>query len=189
MPTTPPILTTARLVLRMATNDDIPGIIHYYTANHEHLAPFSQRRPADFLTEHYWQQVIAKSYDDFATDRSLRLVLFDSSKPQQMIGEVNFNNFVRGAAQFCHLGYGIDAGYQGGGYMTEALQAAIRYVFDELHMHRVMANYLPHNQRSGKVLRRLGFVVEGYARDYLLIDGAWQDHILTSLINPSWTPA
>ena len=36
---------------------------------------------------------------------------------------------------------------------------------------------------------RLGFVVEGYARDYLLIDDRWQDQILTSLINPDWHPA
>lgn len=189
MPITPPILRTDRLVLRMTTSDDIPAIIRYYTANHEHLAPFSPIRPHDFLTEPYWQQQIAKSHDDFANDRSLRLALFDRARPSLMIGEANFNGFVRGAGQFCYLGYTIDASYQGGGYMTEALHAAIRYVFDELHMHRIMANYLPHNQRSGKLLRRLGFVVEGYARDYLLIDGAWQDHIMTSLTNPDWTPA
>lgn len=49
-----------------------------------------------------------------------------------------------------------------------------------------MAAYLPDNERSGKLLKRLGFVVEGYARDYLMIDGQWQDHILTSLINHNW---
>jgi ribosomal-protein-alanine N-acetyltransferase len=70
--------------------------------------------------------------------------------------------------------------------MTEALQVAIAYVFDELKMHRIMASYLPHNQRSGRLLKRLGFVVEGYARDYLMINGQWQDHILTSLVNHNW---
>jgi ribosomal-protein-alanine N-acetyltransferase len=49
-----------------------------------------------------------------------------------------------------------------------------------------MANYMPHNRRSGNVLKRLGFVVEGYARDYLMINGKWEDHIFTSLINPHW---
>lgn len=53
-------------------------------------------------------------------------------------------------------------------------------------MHRIMAAYLPYNQRSGKLLKRLGFIVEGYARDYLTIDGQWQDHILTSLTNRNW---
>lgn len=46
-----------------------------------------------------------------------------------------------------------------------------------------MANYLPQNQRSAALLKRLGFSVEGYARDYLKINGEWQDHILTSLVN------
>jgi ribosomal-protein-alanine N-acetyltransferase len=70
--------------------------------------------------------------------------------------------------------------------MTEALSIAINYVFEELNLHRIMANYMPHNRRSGNVLKRLGFVVEGYARDYLMINGKWEDHIFTSLINPHW---
>jgi ribosomal-protein-alanine N-acetyltransferase len=45
---------------------------------------------------------------------------------------------------------------------------------------------MPRNQRSGNLLKRLGFVVEGYARDYLLINDRWEDHILTSLTNPDW---
>jgi ribosomal-protein-alanine N-acetyltransferase len=49
-----------------------------------------------------------------------------------------------------------------------------------------MANYIPCNERSARVLKRLGFEVEGYARDYLFLAGNWQDHVLTSLINPSW---
>jgi ribosomal-protein-alanine N-acetyltransferase len=67
--------------------------------------------------------------------------------------------------------------------MRESLQASISYVFSELRLHRIMANYMPFNRRSGGLLRRLGFVVEGYARDYLQINGAWEDHVLTSLTN------
>lgn len=70
--------------------------------------------------------------------------------------------------------------------MEEALRAAIRYAFADLRLHRVMANYMPANERSGRVLRRLGFTVEGYARDYLRIAGAWEDHVLTSFTNPDW---
>ncbi len=92
---------------------------------------------------------------------------------------------VRGAAQFCYLGYSIDESKQGLGLMSEALRAAIGYVFSELRLHRIMANYMPTNERSGNLLKRLGFKVEGYARDYLYLNGKWQDHILTSLVNPN----
>ncbi len=60
----------------------------------------------------------------------------------------------------------------------------IRYAFEDLRLHRIMANYVPHNQRSAHLLRRLGFVQEGYAKEYLKIAGRWQDHVLTALTNP-----
>ena len=54
--------------------------------------------------------------------------------------------------------------------------------FDELGLNRVMAGYLPHNERSATLLLRLGFEKEGYARRYLKINGKWEDHILTALV-------
>lgn len=51
-----------------------------------------------------------------------------------------------------------------------------------------LANYIPDNQRSGRVLERLGFEQEGFAKDYLEINGKWADHILTALTNPKVMP-
>ena len=73
--------------------------------------------------------------------------------------------------------------------MTEALGSALTYVFEELGIHRVMANYLPENERSAALLERLGFMKEGFARDYLMIAGRWRDHVLTAKNNPNWRPA
>ena len=96
-----------------------------------------------------------------------------------------FPEFVRGAFQAAFLGYGLARQAEGQGLMTEALTAAIGFAFDERRLHRVMANYMPTNERSQAVLRGLGFVVDGYARDYLFINGAWRDHVLTSKTNDS----
>jgi len=68
------------------------------------------------------------------------------------------------------------------GLMFEALDAAVRYAFGPLDFHRVMANYMPRNERSGRLLERLGFEKEGYAKRYLKIDGLWEDHVLTAKI-------
>jgi ribosomal-protein-alanine N-acetyltransferase len=86
------------------------------------------------------------------------------------------------------VGYSLAESKQGNGYMSEAVSLCVEYIFDELNFHRIVANYMPRNQRSGNLLKKLGFVVEGYARDYLLINGKWEDHILTSLINTHWQP-
>ena len=73
--------------------------------------------------------------------------------------------------------------------MEEALRAANAFVFDAMRMHRVMANYRPENERSRRLLERLGFEREGLARNYLFIDGAWRDHVLTSLTHPGYDDA
>ena len=112
--------------------------------------------------------------------------MFEKPGGERVVGNINFVQFQRGAAQYCTLGYGIAADREGRGLMREGLTAGIAHVFRVLNMHRIQANYVPWNRRSGGLLRRLGFTVEGYARDYLFLDGVWQDHVLTSLTNPHW---
>jgi len=70
--------------------------------------------------------------------------------------------------------------------MYEALKEACGFMFKEQNLHRIMANYIPSNKRSEKLLNRLDFQNEGYAKEYLFINGVWEDHILTSLTNSSW---
>jgi ribosomal-protein-alanine N-acetyltransferase len=106
-----------------------------------------------------------------------------------IIGTCNYTNIVRGPFQACHLGYQVARTHEGRGLMTEALRATNAFMFDVLRLHRIMANYRPENLRSARVLERLGFVREGIARDFLFIDGAWRDHVLTALVHPAYDPA
>ena len=64
--------------------------------------------------------------------------------------------------------------------MRELLHAALGWAFDGLQLHRVMAAYLPRNERSARLLQALGFEREGYAKRYLRIAGVWEDHVLTA---------
>jgi len=184
----PPVLTTPRITLRLPDVEDAEAIARYFGDNREHLSSTRPRMGAEFFTAEFWRSQASACRSEFRADRSLRLFLWENAEPERVLASANFTQFVRGAAQYCVLGYGIAADREGRGFMQEGLEAAIAYVFDELNMHRIMANYFPWNRRSGALLRRLGFTVEGYAHDYLFLDGAWQDHILTSRINPSWRP-
>lgn len=183
-----PIITSDRLLLRIGIQEDIPNILKYFIDNKAYLTPYYPTWAEHFFTAEYWNYQVENNFLEFIHDQSLKLFIFPKKQPTKIIGTINFSNFVKGAAHFCYVGYSLAEAEQGKGYMTEALKVATDYVFQELNLHRIMANYMPHNQRSGNVLKRLGFVVEGYARDYLLINGKWQDHILTSLTNPKWKP-
>ena len=69
--------------------------------------------------------------------------------------------------------------------MKSLLSFVIDFAFSELELNRIMANYMPRNNRSKRLLASLGFKEEGIAERYLLINGIWEDHVLTSLLNPN----
>jgi ribosomal-protein-alanine N-acetyltransferase len=186
MVTRRPELKTERLLLRLGIPDDISTIVEYYQLNRAYLEPFEPQRPTNFYTHEFWQTVLASRESDFRNGCAVKLLIFLQAEPKPLIGTINLNTIVRGALYGATLGYGLSAQHQGQGYMTEAGQRLIAYAFDELNLHRIMASYLPHNHRSANVLKRLGFQIEGIARDYLFINGQWQDHVMTSLINPHW---
>jgi ribosomal-protein-alanine N-acetyltransferase len=52
-----------------------------------------------------------------------------------------------------------------------------------MSLHRIEANIMPRNQRSLRVVEKLGFVDEGLSRDYLKINEKWEDHIHMVLLN------
>jgi len=179
-----PVIKTERLLLTLPSTEAAPRLLAYASDNREHLAPWSPPLAEDYYTEAYWRNRLQLARDEFSRGESVRLVLFPRARPlEEVVGECNFTSIVRGPFQACYLGYNLDRRAQGKGLMHEALGAAIDYLFSDLKLHRIMANYMPANERSARLLRRLGFTVEGYARDYLFIAGRWRDHILTSLTN------
>ncbi|MDC0680492.1 MULTISPECIES: GNAT family N-acetyltransferase [Sorangium] len=185
----PVCIETPRLRLFIPSVELAGRYLAYFERNRDHLARWDPPRPEGFYTEAFWRERLLRDHEDFAADRALRLALQWRGAPGgEVIGVCNFTQFVRGAFQAATLGYSLDQRAVGSGLMFEAIEAGIAYMFDTLGFHRVMANYLPHNERSGRLLRRLGFAVEGYARDYLFIDGAWRDHVLTALTNPRSAP-
>jgi [ribosomal protein S5]-alanine N-acetyltransferase len=188
-----PLIETERLLLTIPDVDAAPRMLDYVRENREHFAPWSPPEPAGYYTEQFWEQFWRDYFQmagrQFEQDLALRLSFFFRDDIQgRVIGDCNFTNFVRGPFQACYLGYKISKRAEGQGLMREALGAAINYVFETLRLHRIMANYVPTNERSGRLLRRLGFTVEGYARDYLLVGGVWRDHVLTSLTNTELKP-
>ncbi len=179
------MIETNRCLLRLATMEDAQGIIDFYIQNKDHLAPWDPKIPEDFYTLSYWNKKIEDYKNEFDQNSSLRLLIIFQEN-NKIIGMINFTNFERGPFQNCRLGYKIGKEYEGKSLMYESLRESISYLFSKYNLHRVEANYIPVNSRSGNVLKRVGFTENGIAKDYLYINGKWQDHILTSLINKSW---
>ncbi len=99
-----------------------------------------------------------------------------------LLGGITLSNLRRGVAQSATLGYWIGAAHSRQGYMTDALAAVLEFAFSRLGLHRVEAACLPANEASRRLLLKSGFREEGYAREYLRINGRWQDHQLFAIL-------
>lgn len=184
-----PELETDRLVVRLAQPGMQAPMARFLSANFPgHLDRWSPPVAPDYFTAAFWAERLPVAVDDYAADRAARFVLQPRGAPLDgpIIGTCNYTNIVRGAFHACHLGYQVGREEEGRGFMSEGLRAANAFIFATMRLHRIMANFRPENERSRRLLQRLGFVEEGFARNYLFIDGAWRDHVLTALVNPAF---
>ncbi|EKO3413582.1 ribosomal protein S5-alanine N-acetyltransferase [Vibrio fluvialis] len=177
--------TDGEIILRTAEFDDAARISNYFTVNRDYLKPWEPKREEAFFSELGWQQRLIKLSELHKMSLGFYLLIIDADS-DEILGTISFSNISRFPFYACNVGYSLAEQAQGKQIMTRALKMACDYMFNEQNLHRVMASYMPHNKRSEAVLQRLGFVHEGQAKDYLLIDGQWQDHNLTSLVNPNW---
>lgn len=104
-----------------------------------------------------------------------------------LIGAINLSQIIRGSFQNAYLGYYVGAEHAGCGYTTEAIRLILRFAFSELKLHRIEANIQPGNKASIRVVRKNGFIKEGFSRKYLKIDGRWRDHERWAIIFEDWS--
>lgn len=104
----------------------------------------------------------------------------------ELAGVINLSEIVGGSFLSAYLGYYALAPHAGSGRMSAGLRLVLRRAFTELGLHRVEANIQPDNTTSKALVRRLGFVREGYSRRYLKIRGRWQDHERWALTREDW---
>ena len=179
-----PKIATAHTVLTILDPEQAGLLLEYVTSNRNHLAPWEPERDEHYFTLEGCRERLEMSRSGFEIGVSVQFCALDRAC-SRMVGNCNFSNIVGGPFQACNLGYSIARQDQGTGLMREILKAGIGYMFQVMDLHRIMANHIPSNHRSERLLRGLGFQREGYAQSYLNIDGRWQDHVLNALINPN----
>lgn len=103
-----------------------------------------------------------------------------------IMGSIALSQIVRGNFHSAYLGYQIGAEFAGHGYMTEAIQLMLRHAFVNLKLHRLEANIQPTNTASIALVKRAGFVQEGYSPRYLKICGRWRDHERWAIAAEDW---
>lgn len=77
---------------------------------------------------------------------------------------------------------------RGHGYGTEAGRAVVEWAFDVVGLHRVSLEVYAFNPAAQRSYEKIGFVVEGRARDALRWDGAWADAVCMAMLDTDPRP-
>jgi [ribosomal protein S5]-alanine N-acetyltransferase len=104
-------------------------------------------------------------------------------------GFIGYIGFIRIFSEHCRaeIGYVLKPEYWGKGYMFETINKIVRFGFEEMNLHSIEANVNPLNERSQKVLERVGFKREAYFRENYLFDGKFLDSVIFSLLEKDLT--
>ncbi len=184
-------LVTPRLVLRAPRTGDVGEIRRIMRVNHEHLRPWNPAPPPgedpSSITE--VSKTVLRQRRDWKHGSGYVFMVADREEPARFIGKIALSGIMRGAMYGAYLGYWMSAESQGQGLATEAIVAVLDFAFGPAGLHRVQAAIMPRNERSLRVIGKLGFRREGYAERYLQIAGRWEDHIIFAMTREEHLPA
>lgn len=165
-------IETARLILRSARPSD--GEAYHRLWNTPSVQKFNVMNPPDL------ERAMAAVIRDSEADRVLYIQEKDGA---DMIGQIQFeNDDLRYDTGSCNVSYSLMEEYAGRGYMTEALAAAVGYAFRTLGVDMVASRVFLENEKSHRVLEKLGFVKEGVLRRAVKgLDGTVFDDVVYSM--------
>jgi ribosomal-protein-alanine N-acetyltransferase len=170
------------IMLRMPQIDDFEEWAALRETSRDFLTPWEPTWPVDDLTRAAFRRRIKRYAEDLRSDQGYAFLIARNSDGA-LVGGLTLANIRRGVAQAGSLGYWTGLPFVRHGYMTAAVRAVIPFAFASLRLHRLEAACIPSNSGSIKLLEKTGFVREGYAREYLCINGIWQDHLLYAHVN------
>jgi RimJ/RimL family protein N-acetyltransferase len=85
------------------------------------------------------------------------------------------------------IGWVIHPDYQRRGYASEAAAALLRYGFEEMALHRIIATCQPENPASYGVMEKIGMRREGHFRQCIHRGGdLWWDEYFYALLADEW---
>lgn len=173
----------SELIIRRVQAADGPKLSDYYTRNYERFKASQATQPISNHSPENWARNAPHIVE--LEKRGTELFWFLESG-DQIVGSCNLTNITYFPYWSAVLGYSIDGDFEGQGHMTRAVQFAIMHAFEKLKLHRIVAYSKLDNERSTRLLDKIGFQTEGVAKRYMNVENQWADHRISAFINHSF---
>lgn len=174
-------IESERLILRPVKTEDAEDIFGYRSNaiinRFQGWIPETIEDVRDFI-----QHKVSTAIDQPNTWFQLAIIRKDTS---ELIGDVGIHFFELGSLQV-EIGCTLNFNQHGNGFATEALTETLNFLFRNLNRHRVIASIDPRNEKSIKLVERLGMLKEFHFRKSLWINNEWVDDLVYALLKEDW---
>ncbi|MCQ0990369.1 GNAT family N-acetyltransferase [Jiella marina] len=172
-----PEITTPRLTLRETCLEDAPGIQAYQAEpdqwRNQAVEP-EELADAELRIQRYFEH---KGPDD-----ARRLFVFtarERASNNRVVGQASIS---RSHPAIGHLGFGVGATFAGAGFATEMAQAMLRFGFEDVGLHRLVANVAVENLACIRVVEKIDMVREGVEREAIWAQDRWWTEAMYSML-------
>jgi RimJ/RimL family protein N-acetyltransferase len=174
-------LVTPRLVLRRLCLSDCAAMFAYRSDSRVSRFQMWEPRSVEEI-QSFVEGLLDLEPDTPGTWFQLAITLRDCGI---LVGDCGLH-FPAGEAHQAEVGITLAPSHQGQGYATEALNAALDYLFLSLGKHRVFASVDPRNHASIALLERVGMRKEAHLRESVWCKGEWADDLVFAVLEGEW---
>ena len=103
----------------------------------------------------------------------------------KMVGTCGFTAF-NCTSDSAEVGYVLNPDYWGKGIAPEALTRVLEFGFDDLGLHRIEAKFMEENDRSRRVMEKVGMRFEGVLREAMYVKGNYVNIGICSILESEW---
>lgn len=107
------------------------------------------------------------------------------SETNELIGDCALHT-LQNESRIVEIGFTLAEKYQGNGYASEAVKALFSFIFDVQGKHKVIAFTDVRNEKSIRLLERVGMRREGHLLENYMSKGQWVDEYQYSLLHSEW---
>ncbi len=174
-------LTTDRLILRPYQKSDAPDIVRQLK---DRAVTRYTYMPHPYILRDYLG--FLRRISTPAARKANSVFALVDRETNKVIGAVGVHN-LSAVNRSAEIGYWLAKKYWGNGYVVEAVNRVVEYLFTERKLVRVYAKVFHPNTRSARVLQKAGFVSEGRLRRATFRNNSWYDELLFGLLRDEWS--
>lgn len=165
---------TDRLIIRNFEQKDLPAVLEYT----------SKKGVMKYIPEGVFDEEAAKVFINKNIGEQAQNFPVLLETHGQLIGHIVFHPYF--GEHTYEIGWVFNPIFHNQGYASEAALAMLKYGFEKMNLHRIIATCQPENVPSYRVMEKIGMRREGFFKKCIPNENGWWDEYYYAILQEEW---